>query len=217
MRSRRMPTRSAWAANFTAVNEKRKTQVTDAALFPAPIRRLHELLASDAFVQRMSFISGIPDLVADPMLVGGGIHETNHGGHLDVHVDFNVNERTGLFRRLNILVYFNRDWKEEYGGVLDLWDEDVRHCLGRFAPIFNRAAGFATSATSWHGVTPVTCPPTGCAARSRRTTTPASRRPAGTASGDRPCFVPARTSTGRARSRCRWRTWCRRCAAVSPH
>jgi hypothetical protein len=145
--------------NFTAVNEKRKTQVTDAALFPAPIRRLHELLASDAFVQRMSFISGIPDLVADPMLVGGGIHETNHGGHLDVHVDFNVNERTGLFRRLNILVYFNRDWKEEYGGILDLWDEDVRHCLGRFAPIFNRAAGFATSATSWHGVTPVTCPP----------------------------------------------------------
>ena len=145
--------------SFTAVNEKRKTQITDARLFPAPIRRLHELLASDAFVRQMSHISGIPDLVADPQLVGGGIHETNHGGHLDVHVDFNVNERTGLFRRLNILVYFNRDWKEEYGGILDLWDEDVRHCLGRFAPIFNRAAGFATSATSWHGVTPVTCPP----------------------------------------------------------
>ena len=52
----------------------------------------------------------------------------------------------GCSARLNILVYFNRDWKEEYGGVLDLWDEDVRHCLGRFAPIFNRAAGFATSA-----------------------------------------------------------------------
>ena len=145
--------------SFTAVNEKRKTQITDARLFPAPIRRLHELLASDAFVRRMSHISGIPGLVADPELVGGGIHETNHGGHLDVHVDFNVNERTGLYRRLNILVYFNLGWKEEYGGVLDLWDEDVKNCLGRFVPIFNRAAGFATSATSWHGVTPVSCPP----------------------------------------------------------
>jgi Rps23 Pro-64 3,4-dihydroxylase Tpa1-like proline 4-hydroxylase len=145
--------------SFTAVNEKRKTQITDAGLFPPPIRRLHELLASDAFVERMSYISGIANLVADPALIGGGIHETNHGGHLDVHVDFNVNERTGLYRRLNILVYFNKDWKEEYGGYLDLWDEEVRRCLGRFAPTFNRAAGFATSATSWHGVTPVACPP----------------------------------------------------------
>ena len=145
--------------SFKAVNEKRKTQITDAALFPAPIRKLHELLASDAFVERMSYMSGIPGLVADPQLVGGGIHETNHGGHLDVHVDFNVNESTGLHRRLNILVYFNPDWKEEYGGILDLWDADVKNCLGRFAPMFNRAAGFATSATSWHGVTPVSCPP----------------------------------------------------------
>ncbi len=145
--------------SFTAVNEKRKTQITDVRLFPAPIRRLHELLASDAFVRQMSHMSGIADLVADPFLEGGGIHETNQGGRLDVHVDFNINERTGLYRRLNILVYFNVGWEEEYGGVLDLWDEDVKHCLARIAPTFNRAAGFATSATSWHGVTPVSCPP----------------------------------------------------------
>lgn len=145
--------------SFQAVNEKKKTQITDARLFPPPIRRLHELLASDAFVERMSFVSGIPGLVADPLLVGGGIHETNEGGRLDVHVDFNVNDNTGLFRRLNILVYFNLDWQDADGGVLDLWDADVRHCVGRFAPVFNRAAGFATSATSWHGVTPVTCAP----------------------------------------------------------
>jgi len=145
--------------SFAAVNEKKKTQITDARLFPAPIRRLHELLASDAFVRQMSHMSGIAELVADPFLEGGGIHETNCGGHLDVHVDFNINERTGLYRRLNILVYFNVGWKEEYGGVLDLWDEDVKHCLARIAPTFNRAAGFATSATSWHGVTPVSCPP----------------------------------------------------------
>jgi hypothetical protein len=143
--------------SFAGVNEKRKTQITDVALFAPPIRRLHELLASEAFVERMSYISGIPNLVADPQLVGGGIHETNHGGHLDVHVDFNVNEGTGLFRRLNILVYFNVGWQESDGGVLDLWDADVRRCVGRFVPVFNRAAGFATSASSWHGVTPVTC------------------------------------------------------------
>jgi 2-oxoglutarate-Fe(II)-dependent oxygenase superfamily protein len=145
--------------SFAGVNEKRKTQITDHTLFPAPIRELHDLLASDAFVERMSYISGIANLQADPQLVGGGIHETNHGGHLDVHVDFNVHDDTGLFRRLNILVYFNEEWPDAYGGVLDLWDADVRRCVARIAPLFNRAAGFATSGSSWHGVTPVTCPP----------------------------------------------------------
>ena len=144
---------------FATVNEKHKIQITDSAKFDAPILRLHHLLASDAFVEKMSYMSGIPDLVADPGLTGAGIHETNHGGRLDVHVDFNFNEELGLYRRLNVLVYFNKDWKEEYGGYLDLWDHDVRNCLGRYAPAFNRAAGFATSNLSWHGVTPVNCPP----------------------------------------------------------
>jgi Rps23 Pro-64 3,4-dihydroxylase Tpa1-like proline 4-hydroxylase len=144
---------------FDALNERHKIQVTDSAKFKPAILRLHHLLASDAFVERMSYMSGIPDLVADPGLSGGGIHETNHGGRLDVHVDFNFNEQLGLYRRLNVLVYFNKDWKEEYGGYLDLWDHDVHNCLGRYAPTFNRAAGFATSNISWHGVTPVNCPP----------------------------------------------------------
>ena len=145
--------------SFDAVNERRKIQITDATRFPPAILRLHELLASPAFVARMSRMSGIPGLVADPTLTGGGIHETNGGGRLDVHVDFNVNDALGLFRRLNVLVYFNRDWRDAYGGQLNLWDEDVTQCLGRYAPVFNRAAGFATSALSWHGVTPLTCPP----------------------------------------------------------
>ena len=144
--------------SFHAVNEYRKTQVTDVAKFPAALRRLHELLASDAFVAEVSRMSGIDHLIADPGLAGAGIHETSRGGRLDVHVDFNFNDRIGLYRRLNILIYFNKDWKDEYGGILDLWDADVRHCLGRFAPVFNRAAGFATSNQSWHGVTPVNCP-----------------------------------------------------------
>ena len=144
---------------FSTVNEKHKIQITDAGRFPPAIYKLHELLASDAFVAAVSEMSGIKNLMADPDLAGGGIHETNSGGHLDVHVDFNFNPNTGLHRRFNILVYFNKDWPEEYGGYLDLWDKEVKNCLGRFAPAFNRAAGFATSEISWHGVTPITCPP----------------------------------------------------------
>ena len=143
---------------FSAVNEKRKIQVTDSSKFPSPIYRLHQLLASDAFVGAMSEMMAIPGLIADPALNGGGIHETNSGGHLDVHVDFNYNEELKLYRRVNILIYFNKDWRAEYGGYLDLWDKNVENCLGVFAPAFNSAVGFATSEISWHGVTPVTCP-----------------------------------------------------------
>ncbi len=144
---------------FSTVNEKRKVQLTDSGKFPPAIYRLHELLASKEFIDAMSEMSGIKNLLADPALSGGGIHETNSGGHLDVHIDFNFNSYTGLHRRLNILVYFNKNWPEEYGGYLDLWDKEVKECQGRFAPVFNRAAGFATSEISWHGVTPITCPP----------------------------------------------------------
>lgn len=144
--------------SFSAVNEKKKIQITDSNKFPPAIYKLHELLASKDFVDMVSDLMGINNLIADPTMLGGGIHETNSGGHLDVHVDFNYNEELDLHRRVNLLIYFNKDWHEEYGGYLDLWDKDVKSCLGSYAPVFNRIAGFATNEISWHGVTPLTCP-----------------------------------------------------------
>lgn len=144
---------------YNKVNEKLKIQVTDSALFPDPFKKLDNLLSSPEFLALMSELMGIPDLLADPDLFGGGIHETNSGGHLDVHVDFNYLKAKHWHRRLNILIYFNKDWKEEYGGYFDIWDKDVKKCYGTFAPIFNRVFVFATSEISFHGVTPVTCPP----------------------------------------------------------
>lgn len=105
-----------------------------------------------------SELTGIPNLLADADLIGGGIHETNLGGHLDVHVDFNFNKINQAYRRLNIIIYFNKDWKEEYGSYLDLWDKDVKNRHGYFEPKFNRACGFLTSDISFHGVAPLLCP-----------------------------------------------------------
>lgn len=144
---------------FNAVNEEKKVQITDSKLFPEPIEKLNELLSSDEFMRLISHIFGINGLVSDPNLTGGGIHETNGGGRLDVHVDFNFNKELDLFRRVNILIYFNKNWKKEYGGVLDLWDKDVKKCYARILPVFNRMVCFATSEISFHGVTPLICPP----------------------------------------------------------
>lgn len=149
----------AMGRQFAAVNEKKKIQITDPEKFSAPILELHNILASPEFIRRVEEMVGIPNLIADPDLNGGGIHETDSGGHLDVHVDFNYIPERRWHRRVNILFYFNKNWKEEYGGYLDLWDHDVKNRVAYLAPQFNRAAGFVTGTHSWHGVTPVTCPP----------------------------------------------------------
>ncbi len=143
---------------FTTVNEEEKIQITDSTKFAPPIARLNDLLASQEFTELMSYVFDIPNLIDDPALMGGGIHETDTGGRLDVHVDFNFMEERKWHRRLNILIYFNKDWKEEYGGYLDIWDKDVKKCYGSFAPVFNRAFGFTTNEISFHGVTPLVCP-----------------------------------------------------------
>jgi hypothetical protein len=141
---------------FSAVNERKKVQITDAQCFPAPVATLNEALASHAFLSDLSYVTGIPDLLADEALVGGGMHMTGPGGRLDVHVDFNYIEDRQLYRRLNLLLYLNPVWEEQWGGHIQLWDEDVKNCRQAFAPAFNRCVIFETSEISFHGVRPVT-------------------------------------------------------------
>ena len=140
---------------FKTVNEKRKIQISDSALFPDPAKRLNEALASPEFLTMLSEISGIPKLLADPFLEGGGLHVTGPGGRLDVHVDFNYIEKRKLHRRLNLLLYLNPVWNEEWGGHLQLWDREVKNCKQDVAPKHNRCLIFETSEFSYHGVTPI--------------------------------------------------------------
>lgn len=143
---------------FSKLNERLKVQVTDYARFPSPVKRLADELSGAAWLEILERITGIPRLLADEQLAGGGMHLTGPGGRLDVHVDFNYLEDRKLHRRLNILVYLNPEWRPEWGGAIELWDEDVSRCGQSFMPKFNRCVVFQTSEISFHGVTPVTAP-----------------------------------------------------------
>src|SRR5688572_10423332 len=79
-------------------------------------------LNSSAFLQFLERLTGIQGLVPDPHLWGGGLHQILPGGKLAVHADFNNYPHFKLDRRLNVLVYLNRDWQEEWGGQLELWN-----------------------------------------------------------------------------------------------
>jgi len=143
---------------FQGVNENLKVQVCDYEAFPPPAKRLADTLRAPEFLDDLEHITDIPKLQWDPSFSGGGLHETAKSGWLDVHVDFNYIEELKFFRRLNILIYLNPVWDERWGGVLELWDREVRHCHHALAPVHNRCVIFQTSEISFHGVTAVECP-----------------------------------------------------------
>jgi Rps23 Pro-64 3,4-dihydroxylase Tpa1-like proline 4-hydroxylase len=65
-----------------------------------------------------------------------------------------------LYRRLNLIVYLNKNWTTEYGGELEMWDKDMRVCVKKIEPLFNRAVIFSTTRFAYHGhPNPVNCPP----------------------------------------------------------
>lgn len=131
----------------------------NAALTPF-VRFFLAHLNSIFFLGFLSELSGIPDLISDPYFDGAGLHETLPGGWLDVHADFNFHGASFLDRRLNVLVYLNRDWRDDWGGELELWDRDLTRCVRKVAPLFNRTVVFSTTDFSFHGhPTPVRCRP----------------------------------------------------------
>jgi hypothetical protein len=144
--------------SYESENERKLASSDDTPLGDATLQLLSEL-NSAAFVDFLERLTGISGLVPDPHLEGGGLHQIVPGGHLGVHVDFNRHPRTGLERRLNVILYLNRDWQEEYGGALELWSAEERRCEQRIPPLFNRVVVFSTTDRSYHGhPEPLACP-----------------------------------------------------------
>lgn len=116
-------------------------------------------LNSITFLEFLSEVTGVANLIPDPCFDGGGLHQIVPGGKLAVHADFNKHPRYGLDRRLNALIYLNRDWREEYGGHLELWNTDMTRCEARVLPLFNRLMVFGTTDFTYHGhPDPLRCP-----------------------------------------------------------
>ena len=107
-----------------------------------------------------SELTGIPDLLPDPSYAGGGVHISLPGGHLGVHADFNLHPATQLHRRVNALLFLNRDWRSDWGGQFEIWPTDMSGPRKIVDPILNRLAAFSVNDTAFHGVPrKVACPP----------------------------------------------------------
>ncbi|HEV2212549.1 MAG TPA: 2OG-Fe(II) oxygenase, partial [Gammaproteobacteria bacterium] len=127
---------------------------TDLAGIGPAYRAFYDYMLSPAFLGAMSRMLGIPDLLFDPHMYGGGTHENLEGQELDPHIDFNYDPVRRLHRRLNLLVYLNKEWDLAWGGGIELhsnprdWDRDQ---VTSYNCEFNRAVIFETNEHSWHG------------------------------------------------------------------
>lgn len=113
-------------------------------------------LHSASFLYFLSEITGITALLPDPYLSGAGYHVIPPGGKFDVHADRNMDHFSGLERRLAMLVYLNKSWDPQFGGQLELWNQEGTHCEKVIEPIFNRTVVFEIADKNFHAVRPVT-------------------------------------------------------------
>jgi hypothetical protein len=145
--------------NDFQVNKLGRLQDSQFRGVPAFCRHFLNELNGMVFLDFLEKLTGITGLIPDPHFNGGAMHQILPGGKLAVHADFNRDVRRALDRRVNVLLYFNADWKEEYGGQLELWEQDMSACAARITPLLNRCVIFNTTSTSFHGhPEPLNCP-----------------------------------------------------------
>lgn len=146
--------------HYVHVNE-RKHGLNKLELIPDFIKnKVIAELNSQNFIEYLEKLTGIDNLLPDHTFEGGGIHQSEQGGYLNIHADFTVHpHKKNWRRRVNLLIYLNKDWEEHYGGNLELWDKTMSRCMQKIPPIFNRAVIFNTDADSYHGLPdPLMCP-----------------------------------------------------------
>ena len=115
------------------------------------ISALVNYLNSPVMLKYLEELTGIDNLISDELLMGGGLHKITSGGKLAIHKDYNVHPVKKIYRRLNLLIYLNKDWKQEWEGNLELWDKDHTKLEVSVEPLFNRAVIFTISEDSLHG------------------------------------------------------------------
>jgi Rps23 Pro-64 3,4-dihydroxylase Tpa1-like proline 4-hydroxylase len=144
------PTTETWT-QYKHQNEN-KLGMAKRAMFPPQLGEIADELNSAQFVDWLSQLTGIPGLVSDDLLEGGGLHQSGRGGFLNVHTDFSHHHYHKHWRRrVNLILYLNPGWDEQWGGAIELWDREMQHCVAKHPPFLNHALIFNTDERSLHG------------------------------------------------------------------
>ncbi len=152
------PRTDAWT-HYQHTNEN-KLGMAKRQLFSRHLAEITDELNSAEFLRWLSELTGIPGLIADPSLEGGGLHQSSRDGFLNVHTDFSHHHyQRNWRRRINLILYLNEGWRNEWGGAIELWDTRMQRCVVKYPPLLNHALIFNTDERSLHGFPePLICP-----------------------------------------------------------
>ncbi len=144
-----IPDKNFWRYNNVFEN---KWATDKWEIIPSVTRTVLAMLNTSVMTNVLEQITGLNGLIVDSGIRGGGLHLHLPGGHLDVHSDFWFHEKLKIKRKLNMLLYFNKNWRSEYNGNLELWNSAMTQCKHSIAPLFNRMVLFDTSNGANHGL-----------------------------------------------------------------
>lgn len=109
------------------------------------------IVNSGQFAEQLARLCGLPGLLTDASLFGGGLHETRAGGWFDVHVDFEFHPNYPLKTQLAMITYLNEDWDPAWGGQLGLYDHETSTCVREIEPTLGRTILMRRMPHSFHG------------------------------------------------------------------
>jgi Rps23 Pro-64 3,4-dihydroxylase Tpa1-like proline 4-hydroxylase len=148
-----------WYKYESPWEKKRSTDKWE--LFPKFISQFMMTSLTGPFIKMVEEMLDINALAGDGSLRGGGIHCQERDSFLGIHADFNVHPQLKLHRRVNGILYMNKEWDDDWNGFLEFWSSDMERCEKRIAPKFNRLVLFEIHDKAFHGLPdPVTCPNT---------------------------------------------------------
>lgn len=151
------PSREQMRKSYKNLNEN-KTEGSGFEDYHHYFNALRTELGTDKFRTAFSKFTGIKDLIIPDDHRGSGVHQGFDGSFLDIHVDFSIHPTLKKHRRLNLLIFLNKNWKEEYGGHCEFWDKDVKNLIGQALPTLNRAVIFECNQISYHGYSTINIP-----------------------------------------------------------
>lgn len=146
----RFPSISQMKKHYKGINE-RKSEESDFSKLDISFQELRKYLSSTQFIAWLEQITGHTGMVVPDDFRGAGIYQGGKGSFLDIHIDFNIHPTLPLQRQINVLLFFNKQWDNNWGGSLELWNNTVTECLASYSPIFNRCVIFECNDVSYHG------------------------------------------------------------------
>ncbi|WP_216839349.1 2OG-Fe(II) oxygenase [Caulobacter sp. S45] len=142
--------------------KERKFVAAQMDAYPAILEEIVYAFQDPRVLYEVAAITGLQALQPDADLYAGGLSAMPKGAYLKPHLDNSHDGARARYRVLNLLYYVTPDWREDFGGNLQLWDQGPKGAPRTIPALFNRLVLMATNRTSWHSVQEVKRDQTRC-------------------------------------------------------